>query len=348
MKKIFPFFIFSLYFISFLQAGEIDTLKLNPIKYDTNYIVNYRYKLQIRTVSLNQQSSINLVNTEIDKNLSFSTNNPFEFGVALDYSWITLEYTHSIKGFELTDKRKGNSESYALNLALNARKFSGGLYYRNTHGFNLENIEDWVPNWFEENENYPYLKSINTRILAGNIYYTFNNKKFSTAAAYRQNDRQLKSAGSPLVGILANIEGVYSHEPMINIDSLEGKFLNIRRVQYLKTGVFGGYMHTFSIHKRFFIHGSLNQGFLYSLGRGEYHNTEETKRLSALGISLFARLALGYNGTKWFAGSLFSADFFIADVSSELTSSTGYSFLKIYVGYRFNFWNKPILNKFKL
>jgi hypothetical protein len=348
MKKLFPIFLFLLVMISSVFAGDNDTLVKTKIKFDTNYIANYRYKLQVRTVGLNQQSSINLVNTDIDKNLNFATNNPFEFGVAIDYSWITLEYTQSIKGFELTDYRKGKSESFALNVSLNARKFSGGLYYRNTSGFNLENIDDWVPTWFEENEKYPYAENISTRILAGNIYYNFNNKKFSTAAAYRQNDRQLKSAGSPLVGILANIEGVYAPTPMIDIDSLDGKFLNIRRVQYLKAGVFGGYMHTFSIYKRFFIHGSLNQGFLYSIGNGEYHDTEETQRLSAVGVSIFARLALGYNGTKWFAGTLFSADFFVSDVSSELTSSTGYTLFKIYVGYRFKFWNKPILNKFKL
>lgn len=348
MKNALPILLFLLVIISSVFAGERDSLDRNPLKYDTNYIANYRYKLQIRTVGLNPQSSINLVNTEIDKNLNFSTNNPFAFGVALDYSWITLEFTQSIRGFELTDSRKGKTESLALNLSLNARKFSGGLFYRNTQGFFLENIEDWVPDWFEENETYPYSKNINTRILAGNIYYNFNNRKFSTAAAYRQNDRQLKSAGSALVGILANIEGAYSNTPMIDIDSLDGKFLNIKKVQYLKAGVFGGYMHTFSIYKRFFIHGSLNQGFLYSVGSGEYHDTEETQRLNAVGISFLARLAFGYNGTKWFAGTLFSADYFISDVSSELTSSTGYTLFKIYVGYRFKFWNKPLLNRFRL
>ncbi len=335
MKKGFPIFVFSIIFSFTSLAGAKDSITHQQLKYDTNYIVNYQYQLQIRTVGVNRQSGIILLNTEENNSLNFSTNNPFSFGLAVDYSWITLEYTQSIKGFELTDTRKGKTESTAFRLRLNGRRFSGSLFVRNTSGFYLENIEDWAPDWFEDNDNYPYSGDLNTRILAANIYYTFNHRKFSNAAAYRQTDRQIKSAGSPLIGFLANAEGIYSKTPMINIDSLEGKFLNILKAQYLKTGVFGGYMHTFSIYKRFFLHGSVNQGFLYSFGSGEYHNTEETKKLNALGISVFMRAAFGYNGSKWFAGALFSADFYVSDVSSELTSSTTYTYLKLYIGYRF-------------
>lgn len=335
MKKLFLLIIITTLFIPIILAGNKDSIPKNKAKYDTNYIVNYRYHFQLRGVGLNRQSVINLINNVENENLNFMSNNPFSFGFAVDYSWITLEYTQSIRGFELTDSRKGKSEAFAFRLGLNGRRFSGGLYLRNTYGFYLENIDDWVPNWFEENKNYPYSEDINTRIIAGNIYYTFNHRKYSNAAAYRQTDRQIKSSGSPLIGFLANLEGIYSKTPMINSDSLADKFLNISRVRYLKTGVFGGYMHTFSINKRFFIHGSINQGFMYSAGSGAYHDTEETRKLNALGVSVFMRAALGYNGSKWFAGSMFSADYYISDVSSELTSSTGYTYFKVYVGYRF-------------
>lgn len=331
-----------------LQAGDKDSIATLPLKYDTNYIVNYQYHIQIRGLGLNRQSSISLLNTEEDENINFSTNNPFSFGIAVDYSWVSLEYTNSIKGFELTDSRKGNTESSAFRLRFNGRKFSGSLFLRNTFGFYLENVEEWVPDWFEEHENYPGSDDLNTQIIAGSIYYTFNHRKFSNAAAYKQSDRQIKSAGSPLIGLLANIEGISSKIPMISSDSLVDKFLNISRVRYLKTGIFGGYMHTFSINKRLFIHGALNQGVMYSIGRGEYHDTNEIKKLNAIGVSVFARLALGYNGSKWFAGSLFSADFFISDVSSELTSSTGYTYFKIYLGYRFKLWDQPLIKKLHL
>jgi len=347
MKKIISIFITYLSIITLLYAEVNDTTK-NLYRYDTNYIVSYPYHFQCRAVSVNRQSAINLLNTEEDENINFSTNNPFSFGFAVDYSWISLEYTKSIKGFEFTDSRKGQTESSAFRLKLNGRRFSGNLYLRNAHGFHLENIEKWVPDWFDDHEKYPGSDDLNTKIIAGNIYYTFNYRKFSNAAAYRQSERQIKSAGSPLIGILANIEEISSKTPMIKTDSLVEKFLNISRVRYLKTGLFGGYMHTFSIQKRFFIHGSVNQGFMYSVGSGQYHDTEETSKLNALGFSVFARLALGYNGTKWFAGSLFSADFFVSDVSSELTSSTAYTYLKIYVGYRFKLWNKPLIERLRL
>lgn len=347
MKNIICIFIIYFSTTALLYASENDTSSHSK-RYDTNFIVSYPYHFQLRAVSINRQSAISLLNTEEDVNINFSTNNPFSFGFAVDYSWISLEYSKSLKGFEFTNNRKGETESSALRLKLNGRRFSGNFYFRNAHGFHLENIEEWDPDWFNEHEKYPGSDDLNTKIIAGNIYYTFNYQKFSNAAVYRQSERQIKSAGSPLIGILANIEEISSKTPMIKSDSLVEKFLNISRVRYLKTGLFGGYMHTFSIRKRFFIHASANQGFMYSVGNGEYHDTDETSKLSALGVSLFARLALGYNGTKWFAGSIFSADFFISDVSSELTSSTAYTYLKIYVGYRFKLWDQPLSKKLRL
>jgi len=347
MKNIISILIFSFSIASMLHAEVKDTA-YQQLKYDTNYILNYRYHIQLRTVGVNRQSAISLLNTVEDESIEFSTNNPFSFGFAVDYSWISLEYSRSIKNMEFTDSRKGKTESVAFRLRLNGRKFSGDFYLRTAHGFHLKNIEDWVPDWFAENEKYPGSNDLNTRILAGNIYYTFNHRKFSNAAVYRQTDRQIKSAGSPLIGILANMEEISSKTPMITSDSLVEKFLNISQVRYIKLGLFGGYMHTFSIYKRFFIHGSVNQGFMYSFGRGEYHNTDETRKLNALGLALSLKLALGYNGAKWFAGSLFSADYFLSDVSSELTTTTNYTYFKIYVGYRFKLWNKPFIKKLYL
>ena len=342
------FIILALFLSLSIYAQDKDPIEQSPLKYDTNYIIDYRYQLQVKAVGLTRQAEFRLINRNESHSIDFSTNNPFSFGAAIDYSWITLEYTKTLRGFEFTDVRKGKSAAQYYRIGMTGRKFAGNIFYKNTRGYNLENVNDWVPDWFENHEKYPFAPDLETRILALSLYYTFNYRKYSNAAAIRQNARQIKSAGSPVVGFQTNIEGIYSPTPMLSSDSLARKFLNISKVQYLKLGITGGYMHTFSIKKRFYIHGALIQGFLYSVGKGNYHNYKEVDDINALGISLYIRLAAGYNGKKWYSGMHLTGDFFANDVSSDLFSTSAYSNFKIFVGYRFHINRKAWMKKFYL
>jgi len=346
-KRIFILFLNLVLFLS-LSASDKDSLWQKPIKYDTNYILDYRYHFQAKTVGLTRQADFRLINTNEAHSIDFSTNSPFSFGLAIDYSWISLEYTKTIKGLEFTDERKGKSEDQAFRLGMTGRRFTANLFYRKTKGYNLVNVENWVPDWFENHEKYPFAPGLESRILALSLYYTFNHKKYSNAAALRQNARQIKSAGSPVAGIQANIEGIFSPTPMLSSDSLAKKFLNIAQVQYLKLGVSGGYMHTFSLKKRFYLNAALIQGLLYSTGKGSYHDYEEGDDISAIGVSFYLRLGLGYNGKKWYSGLHFSGDIFANDVSSELYSTSAYNNFKIFVGYRFHVNRKPWMKKLYL
>lgn len=342
-------FIFLTFFLSLsIYAQDKALIEQSLPKYDTNYIIDYRYQLQVKAVGLTRQADFRLFNRNESHSIDFSTNNPFSFGLAIDYSWITLEYTKTIKGLEFTNDKKGKSKAQDFRIGMTGRKFAGNLFYRNTRGFNLENVNDWVPDWFENHEKYPFAQGLETRILALSFYYTFNHKKYSNAAAIRQNARQIKSAGSPVIGFQTNIEGIYSPTPMLSSDSLAKKFLNISKVQYLKLGITGGYMHTFSIKKRFYIHGAIIQGLLYSVGKGNYHTYKVTDDINAVGISLYFRLAAGYNSKKWYSGILFTGDIFANDVSSDLFSTSAYVNFKIFIGYRFPVNRKAWMKKFYL
>lgn len=348
MKKIAFIFLLHLILLSNLFAIKTDSISTNPLNHDTNYIISRKFWIQAKAIAISRQAGIRLTNTKEDENLDFNTNNPFAYGFAVDYSWITLEYTQTIKGYELTNDKKGNSEYQALSIGLNGRKFFGGAFYRYTKGFYLGNIEDWDPDWFSDHFAYPNSQDLETKILAFSLYYTFNHRRFSNSAPIRQNERQIKSAGSPVLGVQANIERIHAKTPLLYNDSLLGKFLNISQTQYVKAGIVGGYMHTFSIMKRIYFHAALTQGFLYSRGTGNYHNTDETELISALGLSFLARSTIGYNGKRWYGGTLFTYETFLSDVTADLTSSTNYSSLKLFIGYRFPIKRKAWMKKFYL
>lgn len=342
-------FIFALLICGLSHASQNDTLNVNKQPYDTNYIKSYRDWFHITAVAVNKQTGLSISNIYETKDISLGTNNPFEYGLAIDYEWITFEYTHTIPGLDFANENRGTSSSSSLRFGLTGRKFRMSTFYRYTIGFHMENIEDWVPEWFTQNQNYPYHEDLQSFVLAFSLYYTFNHKKYSNTAALWQIDRQLKSAGSPVIGFQTNMEGIFALSPIAFSDSLINKFVNISEAAYFKIGLTGGYMHTFAIKKRFYIHMALLQGFLYSRGAVTYFDTaDDVSILKTLGISLYGRLTAGYNGNKWYGGIFYVSDTFLNDALSENYETTSYDYIRIYAGYRFPIKKRTWMKKLYL
>lgn len=348
MYRLSIFLVFSLFF-SFANAGEEDTTSAaNPLKYDTNYIKSYRDWLHIKLVAVNSQTTIDLVNVDRDYRLRYQSNAPYRWGIGLDYGWIALEYTHTIPGLELNDKAQGSSETFSFRLGLSGRKFRGNAYYRETKGFSHENIEQLNPDWFETESLYPYSEDLRSQTLNLSLYYTFNHKRFSNTAAIRQIDKQIKSAGSPVLGIVSNFEGIYSPTPMVLQDSLQDTFLNIKRAEYFKVGINGGYMYTFSFWKKFYMNAALIPGLLYSYGDVILHNNSETNISNSIGGSIYSRFTIGYNGKRFYGGIYAVGDFYSNDILADQTALTTYTYLKFFVGYRFPIKKQKWMKKFYL
>lgn len=332
-------------------AIDNDSLKTTKLlNYDTNYITSYYDWFHVTLVGVNKQSGITLSNIQAENDLTFSTNNPFGFGLAFDYEWFTFEYTKSFKAIELTDKKKGQGNASSMRFGLTGRKFRFETYYRISQGFSLETIEDFVPDWFEKNEYYPYFEDLNSFTFNLSLYYTFNYRKYSNTAALWQLDRQIKSAGSPVIGMITNLELITSEMPLTLNDTLlaGSNYLDIKMAASAKLGLTGGYMHTFSIKKRFYIHGALLTGFLYNNEYLESHADIENKSNSSLGNSIYFRLTAGYNANRIYGGIFYVADSFSDDVFADKFKTTTYSYFRVYVGYRFYIHKKPWMKKLYL
>lgn len=322
--------------------------KPKEIAYDTNYIISYRDLLHITVVGVNKQTGITLVNINNDNDLAFKSNNPFGFGVALDYKWATLEYSQSIPGMEWNDKAKGNTDAFALRFGFTGRKFRLNTYYRDSKGFSFSDIESFDEDWFLTETHYPYFEDLRNRTLNFSMYYTFNHKKYSNTAALWQIDRQIKSAGSPVIGFLTGLEGIYAPTPLMINDSLEGSFLNIKKAEYFKIGLSGGYMYTLSLWKRFYIHMALMQGFFYNTGKTELHESSGYSKRESIGASLYYRFTAGYNGDDFYGGIFWVSDTFINDAIADEYELTNYNYLRLYVGYRFPIRTPKWAKKFYL
>lgn len=334
---------------SLAKAEEADTLlAAKPLKYDTNYIKSKRDWIHIKLVTVNNQTTIDLANSHRDYSLRYISNAPYRWGIGLDYEWIALEYTHTIPGLELNDKAQGSSETFTFRLGLSGRKFRANAYYRETKGFSHQNIEQLNPHWFETELLYPYSEDLRSQTLNLSLYYTFNHQRFSNTAAIRQIDRQIKSAGSSVLGMVANFEGIYSPTPIILQDSLLDKFLNIKRAEYFKIGLNGGYMYTFSFWKQFYLHAAIVPGLLYGYGDVILHNIDASNISHSLGASLYSRFTIGYNGKRFYGGIYAVGDFYANDILANQTALTTYTYLKFFVGYRFPLKKQKWMKRFYL
>jgi len=340
-------------FFSYLWAmgSSADSLiKSKPYRYDTSYIESYRDLFHLTLVGVNKQTGLTLANVNSDYDLTFKTNNPFGYGVALDYKWATLEFTKTIRGLELRPEKKGESDAFAFRFGFTGRKYRFNFFIRSTFGFYLDNVEDYDPHWFSKQADYPHFDSLSSLALAVSVYYTFNYRKYSNTAALWQIDWQKRSAGSPVLGFLANVENIATSSPLLLNDTLliTNYYPDFKEGSSLKIGLSGGYMHTFVFKKRFYVHGALIQGFLYSRSLTEFYNDQSAQTANAMGASLYSRLTAGYNGKKVYGGVFFVSDMFIDDFFGDLYTLNTYTYLRIYIGYRFPIKTPGWMRKFKL
>jgi len=319
-------------------GGNPDTLSnAIPLNYDTNFIKSYRNWMHIAALAVGNRTDIEFTNTELDNNLKLSTNSPISYGFSLDYEWISLEYTKTINGIELADSRKGKTESFSFRLGLTRQKFRFNAYYKNSQGYYIKNIEDFIPDWFDTQVNYPHFDDLRNQTYTFMVYYTFNHRKFSNMAALWQIDRQLKSAGSPVIGLVSMFEGIYSNEFHYIGDSIivGDHYQDVKKAEYFKLGLTAGYMHTFAIKKRLYIHGGIIQGLFYNHSNLLEHLDIDERMNNTLGTSLNLRFTMGYNGKKFYGGVFYILDSFISDLLSTKYELTTHSYARIYIGYRF-------------
>lgn len=247
---------------------------------DSTYIKPYEHKYSIRTyIALNFLSMEQQTGKEEYKR--FTPNNPPNIGVGFSLKNTIVNISYG-QGFNfMRDKDKGKTRAFDLQIHNYGKKFIFDVFIQRYRGFYT--ADDSGNNI----ELYPDLK-IQQYGLYGQ--YVFNNKKFSYKAAFNQNERQLKSAGSFLLG-----GGVYFTRIESDSSFIHKEKNSLRNFQF---GVSGGYAYLWAINKRWFVSGSTTVGV--NVGSEEI-NTFGKRKIEVY-PTLFPRIAAGYNKEDWSIG----------------------------------------------
>ncbi len=302
------------------ETGEIDSLYIMPL---TDLITTRLYLSQ-------KVTSLELTDNQEFRVLSYLPNTSLNLGVGATVKSVTLNLAY---GFNFLNPDEGQGKTRYLDLQshIYTRKLVIDFFGQFYKGMYLENTLELKPDF---PTSYYLRPDIYEQILGLTGYYVFNNEKYSYRAALIQNERQLKSAGSWLVGI----EAYYG---LVNADSalVPGFLKNIafqemdgvERLSFLKAGPSAGYTYTLVVAKKFFAMLSLTLN--YGIGFNKAYNPELGTLSDFQGdFGAFGRFGLGYNDTNWYFGFTGVANAISTSTDSRLLN-TDYSITNVRLNF---------------
>ncbi|MEN7551294.1 DUF4421 family protein [Rapidithrix thailandica] len=211
----------------------------------------------------------------------FMPNNPVSIGLGFSKHNTVLNFSAGY-GFDfMRNKQKGKTKYLDLQMHQYGRKFVVDMFIQRYQGFYTESNE-------QKNTRLEIFPDLSIRQYGIFGQYIFNWKRFSYKAAFNQSEKQLKPAGSILLGA-----GVYFNK--IQSDSTLITPEHPHLLQNFQLGISSGYAYTWLIKKRYFISGSLSLGIQF----GGEDISQFTKQSLEVSPTVFPRMSVGYNHETW-------------------------------------------------
>ncbi len=262
--------------------------------------------------------------------MSYHPATPVDIGLKVDYSWlgISLGLTH----FNRDQSIYGKTQKFDLTLNIYGRWMVTDFIFRRYKGF-------YTNTGSSANAHPPKYPALVQTFFNLNMLYLFNSMRYSSKAAFTQNEIQLKSGGSPLFGFYMAFHNIKA--PDISIpDTLRRQFPSARRFNRTSISIMGfqvGYAHTFVIQKHF------KFGFLFNpvFGFQFFHLYNTLNKDGYWGVEGLIkwnyRASFIYDKEWFYCGAMFLKDnSFIGESKKSLDDyyRIQSGFFKVFAGFR--------------
>lgn len=321
------------------QLGEKVRLLLNgdpnaAPNFDTSYIASYRSALTLSLLSTYQSVDVDIEQDKGD-DLSFSANTTEQYGVGLNFKWLSAEATFTVPALDDYDPALGKSRSRGFGLGFTGRRLWARGFWNNTKGYYLNDPQRWVEGWQEGDKPITRPDLSSTAYMLSVNYALSGKKRFSQNAALFQMERQKKSAGTFVIGF-SGWRSVVSADSSILSPALVDTFLlatGFRTMQRTLAAVTIGYAHTFSFWHKGFIHMAILPGV------GYVHQTLSTSGTDELagsggGVVTEFKFGVGFNGDRWYTALTTAFYYSTTPIAEHLNLGTNYGFVRFAVGIR--------------
>lgn len=303
---------------------EKDSLYVAPNLYNMTIMTQYSYNYEYYRFTTDDAS----------QSIALRPENGNKIGLYAGWRWIFLGWS-----IDLTK----NDAKKDLNLSFYTSKLGIDLFYRRRDkGFKISNIDGFRDNGEIIRDYSRNFSGFSTMQKGVNVYYIFNNKRFSYPAAYSQTTNQRISAGSFLLGFSYNTQTFSFNYAKLD-EKLQADIspaLKFDVVKYKDYSINFGYSYNWVFAKNCLANISFTPGVGYKNSSLQLKSGKEF--LSSINFDILTRAAVVYNNTKFYVGaSLVSHTYSYR--KSSLSVVNGFGTVNFYVG--FNFWRNKKLNK---
>jgi len=310
---------------------------LPAVTFDSTYIADYTNVLTTRLFLLFQNASL-LINPANDKILKivYHPNVNVRVGIAGFWKWFGLGLSIDNPFYKTDRAAYGKTTTLDLRVNIFGRAVAGELFLQQYRGFYISYPE-------RPDGTHYIIPDMRTFSFGFSGYWVYNSERFSIRAAFIQNERQKKSAGSLVVMPsflyyqISSDQGIIPSE-IINAYNIPFKNL-VKSGEFYSLGLSPGYLYTLVFLKNFYLSAAVFPGVAaqfasFSNKQDEYYHFEFTFQLSG-------RLVFGYNSDKWFLGGSVQTGFNeIPDQLSKALSTYTMAQYRLWGGTRFDIFRK--------
>lgn len=267
---------------------------------DTHYIADYHNELITRAFGSRKYTTYTLQDKGYAENLRYLPNSPFNIGVGINYKMIGLNLGFNLPIINDT-KEHGKTKFIDLQSHVYGRKLIVDFYLQRYKGFYLPNTNVIDYNNLGQVYIRPDLLFVN---FGTEIQYLFNWKKFTFRGAFLQNEIQLKSAGSPIIGAYIGNATIHADSSVIPANLKYDLFFNDFKFYHTDTRnvtLSIGYGYTLVLPYHFFITAAASGGFGISSTVLKSRTMATTSSFGS-NVSGTLRFGIGYNARRFFAG----------------------------------------------
>ena len=264
---------------------------------DTRYITPnlYKWTFMLQYSDCYEYYKFSARNTP--QSITLSPDNRNKLGVYVGWKWIFLGWSFDL-GRHNT-KADWNFSFYTAKVGIDVfhRKTGENFKLRKLSGFTDPiSGKDIIPQQ-------RLFDGISVEQTGVNLYYIFNNKKFSYPAAYSQTGNQRISCGSFILGFS------YSRQSFeMDITKFEDKIkeampssMNFKRIKYHDYSINAGFSYNWVFAKNCLANLSLTPAIGYKRSR---ISTDEDKSIfNNINIDFVSRAAIVYNNSRFFVGA---------------------------------------------
>lgn len=331
-------------FVVLLFTGKHGTPQVNAEEtavpsetIDSSRIADYTNLLTARLFLLFQNASL-LINPAINQasNIVYRPNANIRVGIAGFWKWFGLGLSIDNPLYNTDQVAYGKTTTLDLRVNAFGRFLAAELFLQDYKGFYIVSPE-------KPDGSHYILPDMRTFSLGFSGYWIYNAKRFSIRAAFIQNERQKKSAGSLVVRpvflyyLVSSEQGIIPEE-IVNTYNIPAAN-RITRGEFYSLGLSPGYIYTLVFLKNFYLTAAVFPGVAaqfasFSNERSAYYNFEFAFQLST-------RVAFGYNSDKWFLGASVQTGFNeIPDQLSNALSTYTLAQFRLWGGTRFDVFRK--------